>query len=401
MHSPPLPAVLSEHVANAAQLLAMLRGVRDARVTPDAVTAWAMRCDANLDGLRVAGAAGLAAAHDAVGDEPDAAAVLALLLAEWAPAEPSLARAAVALLHDDAPDIRHAAWWGLRLAPVHSLEPQLGEIAERGTWTAARAAALDLLAFHRRPVGTPIPEPPDEEGDEIAWLLAEAGGRTPGAWTASHLARYLAHDSPRVREAALRASARCGLPEVVPVCRAAVEGSCCPEAVSFLGVVGGESDLPILQRAATEPAVATAAVEALGRLGIAAALPSLLYFLDVPALAESAVGAIARITGQEVPRDEAPPPPGLTDDELDLWESDPPVDVAGERRWWQAHARHFDPARRYQYGLCVSDDPLGAVFDQLPMNARCDVYLRHRALVLGTPDWELETWPWRQRNPGG
>ena len=44
---------------------------------------------------------------------------------------------------------------------------------------------------------------------------------------------------------------------------------------------------------------------------------------------------------------------------------------------------------------------LGPVFDQLPLAIRYDVYLRERALTPGTPDWELETWTWQQKNPGG
>ena len=70
------------------------------------------------------------------------------------------------------------------------------------------------------------------------------------------------------------------------------------------------------------------------------------------------------------------------------------------RDWWKANAARFDPAKRYQTGLNVSDDPLGPVFDQLPLGSRYDVFLRERALTPGTPDWELEMrWTWKQRNP--
>jgi hypothetical protein len=77
------------------------------------------------------------------------------------------------------------------------------------------------------------------------------------------------------------------------------------------------------------------------------------------------------------------------------------VDVRGARAWWDANAPRFESTGRYQAGLRVSDEPLGPVFDQLPATVRYDVYLRERALVPGTPDWELETWTWRQRCPGG
>jgi len=116
-------------------------------------------------------------------------------------------------------------------------------------------------------------EPPDEEGDEIAWLLAEAGGRMRGAWKATHLKQFLGHASPRVREAALRASARCGLPELPGFCREATVNSAPLEAIEFLGVVGSPEDLSCLQRAAqisTDPAAAKAALNGLGRLGLPA-----------------------------------------------------------------------------------------------------------------------------------
>ena len=160
-----------------------------------------------------------------------------------------------------------------------------------------------------------------------------------------------------------------------------------------------------LQRAAqrtTDPATAKAAMNGLGRLGLPAAGPFLLEFLTHPELADCAAAAIERITGQPVPRGAPPePPPGLTEDKLDLWEPKPTVDAPRARDWWQANTARFDPAKRYQAGLRVSDAPLGPVFDRLPLAIRYDVYLRERALTPGTPDWELETWTWKQKKPAG
>jgi len=42
---------------------------------------------------------------------------------------------------------------------------------------------------------------------------------------------------------------------------------------------------------------------------------------------------------------------------------------------------------------------LNRIFDQLPLTIRYDVFHRERALTPGTPDWELETWTWKQKNP--
>ena len=119
-------------------------------------------------------------------------------------------------------------------------------------------------------------------------------------------------------------------------------------------------------------------------------------------LADCAFAASERITDQEVPRGSASEsPPGLTKDELDLWEPQPSVDLPRARDWWKSNAVRFDPAKRYQTGLNVSDAPLGPVFDQFSLAIRYDIYLHERALTPGTPDWELETWTWKQKNPSG
>jgi hypothetical protein len=146
--------------------------------------------------------------------------------------------------------------------------------------------------------------------------------------------------------------------------------------------------------------MASAGVAALGRLGFAGAIPTLLYLLDEPGLGETAASAIVRIAGGDLPRGAVPEPPhGTSDDDLDVWEPIAPVDAPRAREWWAARAPGFDPKKRYQAGMCVSDDPLGPLFDRLPPGARNDVYLRQRALVSDTPDWELETWTWQQRQP--
>jgi hypothetical protein len=115
------------------------------------------------------------------------------------------------------------------------------------------------------------------------------------------------------------------------------------------------------------------------RLGLLARVPFLLDLMAAAELAEPAAAAFWRITGQEVPRSPAPePPPGLTEDELDLWEPQPPVDLPRVRDWWKSNAARFDPAKRYQTGRNVCDAPLGPVFEQLPLAIRYDVFLRQR-----------------------
>ena len=91
--------------------MAMLRDAPSRAPTLDVVERWAQRAEANLDALRIAGEAAHVAARDALDDDPDAAAVLAFLLAESARVRPSSAKLAVALLGDESLENRQAARW--------------------------------------------------------------------------------------------------------------------------------------------------------------------------------------------------------------------------------------------------------------------------------------------------
>lgn len=403
VYSPPiLETVVREHIAKASQLLGVIRTARFECLSVDSIEIVSRQCKAELDAVRISGKFAIQFAESAKEDDGEVASVVAFLLAESQCEQPAASEKAVALLCHESAEIRLAAWWGLRLASSSHIGPQLRALRERLNLSFAFAAALDILAFHRIPVQTELGAPPDEEGDEIAWLLAEAGGRMRGVWDSTHLERFVGHVSSRVREVALRASARSGLSELRSFCRDATDHDGVVEAVDFLGVVGAIEDVARLRRAVANPRLAKAAIGGLGRLGLAAGVPALFDCLAVPDLVEAAAAAIQRITGLEVPRGALPEPPkDLTEDELDFWEPVAPVDVTATREWWQANESRFDSEKRWQFGLCVSDDPLGPVFDQLPLCVRYDVYLRERALTPGTPDWELETWSWKQKNPAG
>jgi uncharacterized protein (TIGR02270 family) len=397
-------SVVCEHLTRATQLVesfraALLRSDLDYGL----VEGLCNRCAANIDALQIAGAKATDIGWAAVEGDAEVAGVVALLLGDCEKGQPDASEQAAGLLHNVSSEIRQAAWWGLRLASCRYTEPHLRSLLGRSTPDFASAAALDILAFHRLPLETDLEALPDGTSDEVGWLLAEAGGRIPGVWTSKHLKQFLAHESLRVREAALRASARCGLPQLPTICREVVSQMNPKEieTIGFLGVVGSPDDLALLRRAVSDPLTATAGLAAIGRLGLPAGVPMLLEFLTTPETADCAAAAIERITGQQVPRgDPLNPPSDLTEDELDLWEPTAPVDVPRTNDWWKSNAARFDPNKRWQAGLCVSDDPLGSVFDQLPLGIRYDVYLRQRALVPGTPDWELETWTWNQRNRG-
>jgi hypothetical protein len=297
--------------------------------------------------------------------------------------------------------VRDATVWGLRLATIENIAGALRTLAAEPVDDYATATARNCLAFHRRSVEVPVAATFDALPEDVAWLTAEARGRS-GAWDTALLARLFSHPSPAVKGTALRNAARSGFRGVLDFCRSAPDDPAMWPCIAFLGVVGNHDDLPRLQRLATggDVKLARPAITALGRLGLVAALPTLLYLLDEPQLAESAASAIERISGDEVPRGAPPPPPeNLTEEELDVWEAVAPIDVARAREWWASRAPSFEPKKRYQAGVNVTDDPLGAAFDQLPQRLRRDVYLRECALGKNVPDWELDTWPRRQRQP--
>jgi hypothetical protein len=398
-----LETAVQQHIGNASQFLAALRALPFRLSSRNLFANLSLRCEANLDALRIGGQAAVEMVQASIEDDAEVASVLALLLAERVDGQPEGVAQAVSLLQHEKPEIRQAAWWGLRLASPRNLEKHLRSLHGKPKLDFAFAAALDILAFHRLPAQADLGDLAGGQEDEIAWLLVEAGGRMRGAWNVIQLKQFLGHAAKRVREAALRASARCGVPELLKSCREATSqvNPAALESISFLGVIGSHDDLPLLLRATSNPAAAIAAVGGLGRLGLAASVPSLLDFLEIPELTEYAAAAMKRITGQTLPRGAPPKPPAnLSEEELDLWEPTPPVDMPRARDWWKANASQFDANKRWQAGLCVSDDPLGPVFDQLPLGIRYDVYLRQRALVPDAPDWELETWTWKQRQPG-
>jgi hypothetical protein len=394
-----IETVLREHVDRATELLALLRSACLEGTGPDSLDEPWARAESNIDALRLDRSAAIDAALGAIPDDPDVASVAALLLAECGLSD--AASRVTTLLRDPDCDVRDATWWGLRLADIETIANELCVLATQPVDDYATATARDCLVFHRRSVVVPVAATFDALPEDVAWLTAEARGRS-GAWDTALLARLASHPSPAVKGTALKNAARGGFRGVLDFCRSAPDQASMRSCIEFLGVVGNQDDLPRLQRLATgaDAELAPSAIAALGTLGLVAALPTLLYLLDEPKLAEAAASAIERITGEQVPRGAAPvPPENLSEEELDLWEAEAPIDVGATREWWSSRAPHFDPSKRYQVGVNVTDDALGVAFDQLPQRLRRAVYLRERAFAKDAPDWELDTWPRRQRNP--
>ena len=78
-----------------------------------------------------------------------------------------------------------------------------------------------------------------------------------------------------------------------------------------------------------------------------------------------------RITNYSVPRSAPPDPPAnATEEELDFWNPpSPPIPSAGEV-WWREHNEQYRDGKRYQAGICVSENALVEHFDQLPDEVR-------------------------------
>ena len=260
-----LDKTIGEHFDNASQFLVGLRTSWFLLQSHGSSDALCRRCEANLDALRITGEKAVSVGKAAMEDHCEAASVVALLLAESEWDQPVAAEQAVALLLHESPEIRQAAWWGLRLASSLHVEPHLRALLGKPKWDFASAAALAILALHRLPVQADLGAPPDEEGDEIAWLLADArrlerDARETAPWTCipgrpgSRLARLGPVRTSRMSHI---------------VSESGVE-SVSSQAAQHLSRVGAEEDLSLLCSGAT---TAQHARRCLGRLGLPSVEP--------------------------------------------------------------------------------------------------------------------------------
>jgi len=291
--------------------------------------------------------------------------------------------------------IAHGIRIALRHRPLGESEGVLREIADSAE-PLARACAADVLAFQRRAAVESVRDLLGHADPAVRVLACESLGRWRSRWEPDDLVQLLeSAASPRLRRAALETSARAGLPLVEP-CRELGLRASDPlrEATAFLGVVGGADDVAELTAALRRPDVAESALAALGALGFPTAMPAILDALFDPHTAHAAAAAFLRITGAENVRGEKrlPPPADLPEDDLPFWDDELAVDPDLAARWWRQSSARFDKEQRWQAGVSVSADPLGASFARLPLQARRDTYLRACAAgAMELPDLELET----------
>jgi uncharacterized protein (TIGR02270 family) len=351
------------------------------------------RAEAHLDGLRIGAANSVDIARPALtADETGLATAATFVLMAYDLLE--LEHEVLHALKTATPKSRDGIRIGLRHSDIKRMVAELVELATSAE-PAVRAAALDVLAFHRLPPPKGIPILLNDSDPHVRRLVYDAAGRFGGPWSYDVLRDALDGDSAALRLAALRASAKMGLLGLDDSCRQACTRAQnpVPEALEFLGVLGNAKDLPILMNAMTRPELVGAALSGMGKLGSVAAIPVLLEAIDNDKLTHTAGRAFVRITGAKdiEATKPLPPPEGATEEEIQDWDSSFPPDPSKAGTWWEKAKGRFTAEGRWQAGFDVSKTRFGEHFDAMPLDARLDVYLGARAKdPQKTADRELE-----------
>ena len=347
--------------------------------------------EAHLDGLRIAGRSGLELASERLTTSGTFGATAATLLL-WESGVERARKACLSAFRTGEAAVRN----GIRIAFRHlAVDDLRAPLLEAATGEAAvAAAAIDVLSFHR------VVAPPFEsllrDADVVVRKQAlDASGRSARV-TQDVLFESIEHDAEVIRVAGWRAAAMAGVPGLASLCRSkATAGD--PIAVAFLGVIGADSDLPLLMAGSGQPNVSNASVSALGALGNVTAIPFLLELITDDNVGPAAAAAYKRITGATSVDGEKPfPPPPVADGEDEREEL--PPDPEKFRKDWQRREHAMTPDFRWQSGIAIPPGVLPAQFDGLPLDSRRDVYLRLRSTVSTTRDVELEALAARQRS---
>ncbi len=404
MHAPGRPPVLLDIVEEHFDELDFLCEHREANVfTPD----WDLahlayhedRCEAHLDGLRLAELHGTDLALARLGGGTMGAALAATLVLanaeSTAAVEPTFTAPLGAALQTAAPPIVDGIRRALRQGVPAPLWPLLRELTRHAEPLRA-ATAIDVLTFARA------------DGVELGELLASplapvrelalgAAARL-GTLGAADVASALEQAEPAVRRAALFAAAHTGLPKLAELCRAAATRPTDPdpEALQMLGVLGDPADEAVLRLALARPELARTAVAALGTLGRVSAVPLLLELTRDKGLGVLAALAYQRLTGaRDVFGSKPWPPPPVAEGEDEVEDLPPaPDQIAAD---WRRRETKLAKERAWQFGQEIGPSALPTDFDSLPLHARRDVYLRLRARRITVPDLELEALALHQR----
>lgn len=386
------PLALSSSAEVASFLMFRMRNLIANLVTTETAAKLLSRCRGALDVLVEDPESGILYCEKLLVDEPYAAAPLAFVAVGHGghAADSILLR----VLAGSESDVFDSAMHGLSLAnasclPYHvACEHPLADFAMRAFRRTAFGSQLGNIAAR------------SESHGRAQQHLISAAARVGGS-LAAQLARLGCNDqSPEVRKASLWAAARMGCAWLLDFCRTRISEKHDPEAIHMLGMIGSDADAEAVRGCVRRGLQPEAAVAALARLGRPEDAAFLLELLDHPPLAESAAHALRRMFAIEIPRGlPRQPPPGLSEEELDVWDTTGPIDFGALRSWWMSARHRYQFGARYQWNTLVSVDPLGPAFDSLPTCVQHDLYLRERFHNHDrTPDWELETWPWLRRS---
>jgi uncharacterized protein (TIGR02270 family) len=341
------------------------------------------RMAAHLEGLRIGGASSLGIAQKALpgakGSSAFAAAYVLLALGDADDEE--AVRAALEVADAEAADgLRHALRHGgtehvLTFLPALMSDPH----------SPASVAALDALAFHRKPVtvglGSYVTHP-DPWVREVAW---GAAGRLGASLSGADLQAGFEDREPRVARAALEASCWMGRRDALEWSRrgTARAGNGDRWAAAMLGILGEAKDVAALIAASRAGPVADAALLGIGYLGERSGVERAMEAMSDPSLTVAAGEAFRQITGADIDAREEPKEPQAPErpigDPAEFLPERPTPDRARAGTFWKRRGSEFRAGTRYRFGV-----ELAAKGTPADLQGRLQALLR-AGLAGGTP----------------
>lgn len=265
-----------------------------------------------------------------------------------------------------------------------------------------RAAAIEVLGFHRSLPSTSLASAVCASDPEMRKVAARAIGRVGGE--AAWIERLAGDEDPRVRDMALETAARRGLPWALEGARSACRDTRRVSAGSLrlLACVGDRSDIGLIADCVRRPGLGEAALAGLATLGYVECVGAVLEFASDARFCRGAGWAFLRITGLETPiRHDGPGAPGIEDEsfEDESFEDlrsvpDPEATCA----LWRDRAGAFDPRMRWRNGKPLATERWRVAPNSGDLLTRREEFTRLWAREPGLfPHLELDAPAARQR----
>ena len=403
--------VIDQHLEEAG---ALWSGWEEALLAPDRTLAELAASDeerllAHLEGLVVGGPpVAIERLLPALADDMDHELVLAAALGLLCgPAAVSHLEPVLESLATAEGACRAALVRAMQLAPLCGLEVLVAHLAG-DTDPALRAAAIEVLAFHRADLSGQLPVLLQDNDAAVRTQAMKAARHPQGATVLPLVAHGLEDPSPRVRHMALEAGLVHGLEPCRQRCRelAAQPGE--GRFLLLLCLAEGADALEPLTAALSRSGDADAALLACGYLGLPETVPGILEHLDgPPETARLAGEAFCAITGldlvasgmtvqTEVQEPDEPVPLEHEDLEGDLVPSPedhlPLPDAAAVRSWWEHNRSCFAPGQRYLAGQPVTGNAYRLALFDGPLRRRHTLALELAIRTRGRLMPETRTW---------